>query len=95
MINDIIKKLRSQKGWSQAFLASRLNVSCKTIKNWESGKSAPSAENIPELARVFSVSTDDVLGVSSSKIIILDSLMPEDQRKLRAIFQAYISCCKM
>ena len=93
MICNTVQKLRMQKGWTQVTLAKKLRVSTKTRKNWESGLSAPSADNIAELARIFSVTTDNLLGVSPSVVIILDSLDLEDQKKLRAIFQAYISCC--
>ena len=93
MNENIIAKLRRRQGWSQTFLAKKLNVSDKTIKNWESNASAPSAENIIELANVFGISADNILGIASSSVIILDFLKPEDQKKLRAIFQAYISTC--
>lgn len=93
MLSETIYKLRTQRGWSQITLAQKLHVSGKTIKNWEAGISNPSAENIAELARAFAISADDLLGVSSSTTIVLDSLSPEDQKKLRAMFQAYISCC--
>lgn len=90
MICNTVQKLRLQKGWTQVTLAKKLHVSSKTIKNWEAGLSDPSADNIAELARIFSVTTDNLLGVSPSVVIILDSLALEDQKKLRAIFQAYI-----
>lgn len=90
MIGANISMFRIQRGWTQANLAQKLDVSCKTIKNWESSTSAPSAENIAELARVFAVTTDSLLGITPTVTIVLDSLSLEDQKKLCAIFQAYI-----
>ena len=36
-----IKKLRKRMGWSQADLAQKLSLDCKTIQSWEDGFSCP------------------------------------------------------
>ena len=36
-----IKKLRKRMGWSQADLARKLSIDCKTIQSWEDGFSCP------------------------------------------------------
>ena len=90
VLGSRICHLRGLLGWSQAQLAKKLKVSCKTIKNWETDISDPSAEHIVALTRVFSVSADYLLGIISDSPIYLDALSPMDKRKLRAICQAYI-----
>ena len=64
MIADTIKTLRTARGWTQAELARRLNVTRNGVNSWEQGLSTPSPPLLVELAKVFSVSTDYLLGLS-------------------------------
>lgn len=63
MTADRIKELREAHGWTQAELARKLNMTRNGINSWEQGFSMPSPPNLVELARLFSVSTDYLLGV--------------------------------
>lgn len=69
MIAEKIKKLREARGWSQAELARRLSVTRNGVNSWEQGLSMPSPACLVDLAKVFSVSTDYLLGIE-----ILDSV---------------------
>ena len=59
MIAEKIKKLREARGWSQAELARRLSVTRNGVNSWEQGLS------LVDLAKVFSVSTDYLLGIEN------------------------------
>ncbi|MBQ6239629.1 MAG: helix-turn-helix transcriptional regulator [Firmicutes bacterium] len=85
-----IAELRVSRGLSQAQLAKSLNLSVKTIKNWESGISDPSAKNIIQLAEVFSVSSDFLLGIESNRTVSLNGLSSQNQELFIAIAEAYI-----
>ena len=50
-----LKKLRKQKGLSQAQLAEIIGMSAKNITKIETGKSFPRAENINKLLKLFNV----------------------------------------
>lgn len=63
MTADRIKELRQAHGWTQAELARKLNMTRNGINSWEQGFSMPSPPNLVELARLFSVSTDYLLGI--------------------------------
>lgn len=65
MIADKIKKLREARGWSQAELARRLSVTRNGVNSWEQGLSMPSPACLVDLAKVFSVSTDYLLGIEN------------------------------
>lgn len=65
MIAEKIKKLREARGWSQAELARRLSVSRNGVNSWEQGLSMPSPACLVDLAKVFSVSTDYLLGIEN------------------------------
>ena len=62
MLQENIKRLRTQKGLSQEELAARLNVVRQTISKWEKGLSVPDAQMLIQLAEVFEVSVSDLLG---------------------------------
>ena len=63
MIAEKIKALRTARGWTQADLARRLNISRNGVNSWEQGLSMPSPATLVDLAKVFSVSTDYLLGI--------------------------------
>ena len=57
-IGKTIATLRKDKGWTQAELAEKLNVSDKAISKWESEAGFPEISQFPVLAKVFDVSID-------------------------------------
>ena len=63
MTTDKIKALRTARKWTQTDLAHRLNISRNGVNSWEQGLSMPSPATLVELARIFSVSTDYLLGL--------------------------------
>ncbi|MFI3168959.1 MAG: helix-turn-helix transcriptional regulator [Faecalibacterium sp.] len=64
MLNETIKSLRKQRGFTQEELAIRLNVVRQTISKWEKGLSVPDAEMLIKIADFFEVTTSDLLGGS-------------------------------
>lgn len=57
-----LKELRTKKGWTQATLSSKLNVSPSTIGMWEQGRREPAYDFLTRIADIFGVSTDYLLG---------------------------------
>lgn len=82
MIGDTIRTLRERAGYSQSELAKRLSVTRSSVNAWESGLSAPTAVYIIELARLFHVSSDFILGLDSSRQISLAGLTERETRIL-------------
>ena len=78
MTAETIKQLREARGWTQAELARRLNISRNGVNTWEQGLSMPSPHFLVELAKIFSVSTDFLLGVESLHTIIVSDLSVKD-----------------
>ena len=67
MIKNNIKKLRRSQDLSQRALAEILGVKQTLISAWEMGKSAPSEENVNDLADYFGVCPAYVLGKSQTR----------------------------
>lgn len=59
MRNDL-RERRAQRGWSQADLADKLDVSRQTINAIETGKYSPSLELAFRIARLFRVQVEDI-----------------------------------
>lgn len=59
--NERLQELRKQKGFTQEELAAALYVSRTAISKWESGRGYPNIDSLKAIAKVFSVSLDDLL----------------------------------
>lgn len=78
MTADRIKALREARGWTQAELARKMNMTRNVINSWEQGLSMPSPPSLVDLARLFSVSTDYLLGVENYSAVNVTGLNEED-----------------
>lgn len=63
MIGANIKKLRLQHGMTQKNLADKLFVSSQAVSRWENGEVEPSIGTVMELAKIFGVTADEILGL--------------------------------
>ena len=57
-----LKVLRLEKNLKQSDLAKILNISYQTISHWENGHCEPSISQLIQLADLFSVTLDDLVG---------------------------------
>ena len=78
MIADRIKTIREKNGLTQAELAKRLGITRSSVNAWEQGLSVPSTQYIVELAHLFKVSTDYLLGVDTTATIDVSGLTDTD-----------------
>jgi transcriptional regulator with XRE-family HTH domain len=61
VINERIKILRKEKGWSQGELAEKVGGDARQISRYENGHITPSADVLAKLAISFDVSVDYLL----------------------------------
>lgn len=59
-MNSRVRALREQRGWSQAALAERLEVSRQTVNAIETGKYDPSLPLAFRIARLFGESIESI-----------------------------------
>ena len=82
MIYERIKKLREKQGYTQTELAKMLGVTRSCVNAWEMGISVPSTQSLVQLAQIFDMSTDYLLGLDVAFAIrtdgLLSGLKPED-----------------
>lgn len=59
-MNNRIQELRTQRDWSQADLAARLDVSRQTINALERGRYDPSLPLAFRIARLFNLTIEEI-----------------------------------
>ncbi|NBI83772.1 XRE family transcriptional regulator [Clostridiaceae bacterium] len=74
MLNQQIRTLRKAHKMSQVELANALYVTKQSVSNWENDNIQPSVEMLVKLAKVFSVSTDFMLGLETKQVIDVTGL---------------------
>lgn len=62
MLNENIKTIRKNRGFTQAELAIRLHVTRQTVSKWEKGTSVPDAALLLDMAEILDVSVSELLG---------------------------------
>lgn len=85
MVADNIKALREQNGFTQSDLAKKLGITRSSVNAWEMGISVPSTQYVVELANIFKVSTDFLLGVKSTATVNVDGLSEKDVQLVNAV----------
>ena len=78
MVADRIKYLREQNGLSQVNLAKQLGITRSSVNAWESGISVPSTQYLVELAHIFKVSADYLLGLNNTVTVSVEGLTEMD-----------------
>lgn len=59
---EFLKSLRKESGRTQQELADLLNVSTRTVSRWETGNNLPDLDLLLELAGMYHVSVEEILG---------------------------------
>lgn len=64
--DENLRNLRREKDYSQEYLAGVMDVSRQTISKWENGTAMPDLKKLTQLAELFEVSMDTLLGIEYS-----------------------------
>lgn len=78
-----LKELRKTKRMTQRQVSTRLNMGISTISGYENNTKTPSLEALVDLARLYNVSTDYLLGVDNRPMLYLDGLTPRQAELIR------------
>lgn len=86
---DRLKELRSKLGYTQSDLAKKLSLTRASVNAWEMGLSAPSTPVIVELAGLFNVTTDYLLGLDECITIRTNELSDREISALLNTVEAF------
>ena len=84
-IGNIIKELRLMKKWKQADVAKMLGIPLTTYNAYELGYNRQHAELIKQLAEIYNVTTDRILGVEE-KQYKANSIITVDKDNIRQVY---------
>ena len=70
-------KLRKARNLTQEDIAKKLNISAQAVSKWENDISSPDIALLPEIASIFNITVDELLGKETNKTEVL----PEGKRK--------------
>lgn len=87
MIAERIKMLRENTRMTQTDVARKLSVTRSSVNAWELGISVPSTALLVELAQLFHVSTDYLLGIEGTSTLDVSGLTDDDVRILHDLAQ--------
>ena len=73
-----LQALRKTQGYTQDSIAEKLNVSPQAVSKWENDLTSPDMDTLIQLADIFSVSLDELMGITVKKTVYLAK--PEDVR---------------
>lgn len=90
LLSSKIKMLRENQKLTQADLARKLGLTRSSINAWEMGLSVPSTNYIVELARLFDVSSDYLLGLDETSTLKVSGLNP----KQITVLSELVECMK-
>ena len=62
-----IKSLRKSRGITQEQLAGYLEISPQAVSRWETGASCPDISLLPQIAGLFEITVDELLGVNETE----------------------------
>ena len=89
-LGERIREQRKARGMSQEMVAGRLGVSRQAVAKWESGQSAPSAENLHRLAELLDTTAGGLLdspavgsGAAEQAYALLRAELEAERRRSR------------
>lgn len=91
-LGNRIKELRTARKMTQAEFADRLGVTKSAISSYENGSRLPSYDILIKIARVFRVSTDNLLGYSAKSVIDVTGLTQKQINTIQDVVTTYKRC---
>ena len=85
---EVLKSLRIQHNFTQVQLAQKLGLTKSVISAYETGLRLPSYDVLINIAKIFKVSTDYLLGMDNRQEIDLSGLTPEEITALKNLIKA-------
>lgn len=90
-IGNNIASFRKQRVMTQAELAEKLNYSDKAVSKWERGESVPDVITLAQLAEIFGVGIDALIGNTSAVSSVKQAASAPKRRVNKNVIQMLVS----
>ena len=87
MLGKNIRNLHTSLKITQVELANKLGVTKQCVSNWENDNILPSVDMLIKIAQTFNVSTDYLLGISTTNVINADGLTQDEISYIRTLIE--------
>ena len=87
-LGNKLKRLRTTNNMTQADLAKKLNLTKSVISAYENALRLPSYDVLIQIAKLFPVTTDYLLGLETPAGLDLSGLTEEEKTCIRNLIQA-------
>lgn len=84
-IGERIAYYRKLNAMTQEELASKLNISTQAVSKWEQKISSPDIMLLPEIAKIFNISIDELFGIKINKepvFNLIDNVPWDDDKQI-------------
>lgn len=83
-IGNIIAKHRKEMDLTQEQLADKLGITAQSVSKWENGVTSPDISLLSSIARIFNISTDELLGtVTESQVKKIGTITNKEKKDLK------------
>ena len=90
-----LKQLREKHNLSQSQVAKRLGITRAAISSYENNIALPSVNVLAELALLYRVSTDYLLGLDNRTAIVLEDLTPRQSAVIQEVMDTLVTEFKL
>ena len=90
-----LKQLREKHNLSQSQVAKRLGITSAAISSYENNIPLPSVNVLAELALLYRVSTDYLLGLDNRTAIVLEDLTPRQSAVIQEVMDTLVTEFKL
>ena len=67
-VGENLRRIRNERGFTQEYVATKLSVPQSAVSNWERGIKLIGTEYLAKIAKLYEVSTDEILGMESKPL---------------------------
>lgn len=87
-IGKRIVQNRKRLGLTQDQLAEKLGVTAQAVSKWENDQSCPDITLLSQLADIFGISTDELLGHKQEKVYVAEPVDDEEKETMKFTYDA-------
>jgi len=87
-IGNKIAKLRKDNNMTQDQLAEKLGVTAQSVSKWENGITSPDISLLTSIAKLFDITTDELLGnISETQVKKINTITNKEKKDLKLLIK--------